>query len=84
MSRLVPSEHEIRLDPLLQHGQPLLLEPPALRMRKRGGVELGERRPTPQAEGFAERRRSLSGLLTVRLVDELLEPVEVELARRQP
>ena len=50
-------------------------------VRKRGGVELGERRATPEAEGFAERRRSFSGLLTVRLVDEVFEPVKVELAR---
>ena len=50
----VAAEIEIRGDPVLEHGDAEIFEPPDLGLRKRFVAEVGERRPTPQRESSLE------------------------------
>ena len=84
---LVPSERQVRVDPVFERGEPELREPSGLAQRERLVDELGERRAVPEAERLAQARCS-SQLLAARerragLTDEALEASEVELLRRQ-
>ena len=75
----VPPQREVGLDPLLECGQPLLLEPRSLGAGE-GVVQLGQRRSSPQGQPLPEQPGSLRGLLRTRRRDQLLETMEVELA----
>ena len=46
----VATERQVGLDPLLERGQPHVLEPPRLDARKRLLAELRERRPAPESK----------------------------------
>src|SRR5215204_5860817 len=48
--RRVAAEREVGVDPVLERGEPLLLEPRDLRLRERLVAEVGERTPAPQRE----------------------------------
>ena len=77
----VVAEHQLRLDPLLQAGELLLCQPALLEPRE-GLLELRQRRPSPQLQRFAQRRRGVAGPAVGQRLPtagvELLEPVEVE------
>ena len=51
-------------------------------MRKRFVGEVGERRPPPESESFAQPLRSLLGRRLVRLLHDRLEAREIEFIRR--
>ena len=51
--RAVPAEREIGVDPVLERGEPELLEPVRLRPRERLVREVGERRAAPERERLA-------------------------------
>ena len=83
------AECKVGLDPLLERGEPELLETPDRGLRERLIRELGERRAAPQRERLAELLGRLRRLDAGRLLDEALEPVQVETrlaraARRSP
>jgi hypothetical protein len=73
----VSAEREVSLDPLLEHGQPPLLEARDLGERETATGEVGERRSTPQRE-----RRC--PLLTTSFVGKAFEELEIELAALDP
>ena len=66
-------ELEIGVDPLLERGEPQLLEP--VRRGLRPGVEgeLGQRGPAPEPERLAQRPRLCLGVGATRLVEQALE-----------
>ena len=61
-------------------GETQLLQAKPLTLGERLTFELGERRALPHAEGLAESCRRLQRFQTPRLCDEILEPLQVELA----
>jgi hypothetical protein len=77
----VATEVEVCLDPQLERGKAKLFEAEDLNLRERLAREVGESRPAPEAERFAEQRGSSIGRGLSRLLDELLEAKEVELVR---
>jgi hypothetical protein len=81
----VPAERELRLDPLLDGLDAQLLEPGALGGREWIVCELGQRRPAPEVERLAERRRSGGGVAVgeepAPVLEQPLEPQRVDLAR---
>ncbi len=74
------AEPEISLDPLLDGGEAQLLQSKPLTPGERVTFELGERRALPHAEGLAETAGGGGWLQAPRLDDEILEPLQVELA----
>ena len=52
----MPPEREVGVDPLLEHAQPLLLEPAGRRRGEGLAVEVGQRRATPERERLARPR----------------------------
>ena len=78
----VLAEPELRLDALLDAGEPQLLEPRDRRRRERLVGEVGERRPAPQRERLAQARRRALGRAVregrAGVLREPLEPVQVE------
>src|SRR5205085_6505840 len=72
------------LDPLLERGEPGVLEPRSRVTGERLGLELGERRAAPELERLGEAlRRGLrvaGAQKLATLSDEALEAIEVELA----
>ncbi len=83
----VAPELEVRLDPLLQAGEARFLEAGDLALGPLLIGEVGERRPAPQGECLAERRRRAGGVTgRERRASggrQLLKAVEVELPGRQ-
>ena len=82
--RGVPAESEVGVDPHLDREEVHLLEAPDRRLGKRLVREIGERGTAPECECLAE---LLGGLLRVGsagLLDEALEPVEIELLGGEP
>ena len=77
------TECEVGVDPLLQREQPLFLEPGAVRACERV-VEIAERRPAPERERFPHRLRGAGAVAAVDFAEQLLEAIEVELARLDP
>src|SRR4249919_2251369 len=78
----VSSQLEVGIDAGLEHREPSLLEPGDLRLRPRLEAEIGERRAANERERLAQPlgcllRRSPRGR-----ADELVEVIDVELARR--
>ena len=80
----VAAEIEIRGDPVLEHGDAEIFEPPDLGLRKRFVAEVGERRPTPQRESSLESvggaSRVTGGQRFPAGGGHVLEALEVELA----
>ncbi len=71
---VVASQSEICVDPLLERGEPKLLEPGDLRLRERLVREVGQRRPAPERERVTEPiGRQLRVVASERL-SPLLEP----------
>src|SRR4051812_30338448 len=81
----VPTEREIRVDPLDQRGQVKLLEPADLVARECVVGEVGERRSAPERKRFAQQLRRaprVAGSLGPSpFFKALPEAVEVELTR---
>jgi hypothetical protein len=79
---------QIGFDPLLETDEPQLLETRDLALRERLVDDVGERRPSPQAECLAQERRRVLGRAgsegVTPLGDELFEPLRVELAAVDP
>jgi hypothetical protein len=72
---------EIGVDPLLERGDPHLLHPRDLGLGESLVREVGERRPAPQRERLAERRRRLLRTRAGGVRDEPLKAGDVELRR---
>ena len=84
----VPAAGQQRLGPRLQRGQALLLQTAGLRAGGGHRVEVGQRRPAPQAQGLIEVARRRGGIARgqrrVAFGGELLEPQRVQFAGRYP
>ena len=80
----VPPECEVGLDPLLERGEPGVLEPRSGVSCEGLGLELGERRAAPELEGLGKalcRSLRVTGAKELTpLSGEALEAIEVELA----
>src|SRR5262249_37324125 len=70
----VSTEGEFGVDPFLDRGEPKLLETCDLALRERLVPEGGQRRSPPEPECVTQR-------VGATLLDEALEPLEIELAR---
>ena len=81
--RAVTAELEVGLDPILERGEPELVQPRDLGLRERLVADVLVRRPAPQLERLAEGRRRRLGRLRAPASREALEPLEVELAGLQ-
>jgi len=79
----VAAELEVRVDPLLDRRGPFLFELRAFRAGDRV-VEVGERRAAPQAQCLPQLLGGACGVEAARVGDELLEPLEIETAGRDP
>src|SRR5579863_8846726 len=75
----VAAEREVGVDPFLKRRKTQLLETADRVLRERLVAELRERRPAPQRKRLAKLRGGLRRLSRIALVDEELEPVQVEL-----
>ena len=86
--RAVPSERQVGIDPLLDRRQPALLEPVDLDAHDRIEFEVGEGPPTPEHLCRPKRARGgdriADGQRVAALSNEVLELLEVELARLHP
>ena len=84
----VPAEGQVGVDPVLQGGQPLLLQPDDVPARERLGGEVGEGRSAPQLQRLAQQpgRQGVlaGGQAPAPLGGQPLEAVEVQLARVDP
>jgi len=77
----VATEVEVCLDPQLERGEAKLFEAEDLSLREPLAGEVRQSRSAPEAEGFAEQRRSSIGRCLSCLLDKALEAKEVELVR---
>ncbi len=77
--RRMPAAGEVGVEAALQRDQPQIVEPRDLRLRERLVGEVGERRPAPQGERVAQRRRGRAVVRALRPGDEPLEARDVEL-----
>src|SRR5947208_14182033 len=75
----VPAGFELRLDAILDGGQPQLFEPADLRLCERFEGEISKRRAAPEGQTLLELRGARLRRLAPRLVDQPPESVEVEL-----
>ncbi len=75
------AELQVRLDPLLESELTQLLEPRRLGLHERVVREVRERRVAPERKRNPESRRPCGRLLAPRSREQLLEEVQVELAR---
>ena len=86
--RAVPAEREVRLDALLESGDPQLLELRDVQLQGRLVRDVGERGAAPQPQRLAQllRRalREAGGERPAAVLDEPLEPLGVELAGADP
>ena len=82
---VLAAEAQLGLDPVLESGEPELLEPRDLALREGVVTKVGQRGAPPQGQGLDEQLRRLAvGLPAERrgpFVDEPLEPVCIELIR---
>src|SRR6266508_1456153 len=78
------SQREVRLDPLLECAESLLLQACALPPGKADRVELGQRSAAPEGERLSQLLRGPGRLLHPRLRDQPLEALQVELAFLHP
>ena len=76
----VPAERELGLDPLLEGFELQLIEAEDLAGRKALRSEFAERPAAPERESFPKPAQRIVRRQLPRLADELLEPLEVELA----
>ena len=74
------SEREIGLDPLLERDEAALFEPRDLALGEVVVCEVGQRRTAPQRQRLAQLLGRFPRLCVACLLDQLLEPVHVELA----
>ena len=81
--RVVPPAGEVGVQPPLERAEPQLLEAAALVAGERKLAEVGQRRAAPELERRGERRR-LVGRPPRLAREQLVDAVEVELARLQP
>ena len=72
---------DLRLDPVLEGGQPELVEAGDLVLQEALEREVGERRPAPQRERVAQCGRALCGRQRPCVADEPLEPTGVDRPR---
>ena len=72
---------DLRVDALLEQRQPQLLEPRDLALREGLVAELLERRAAPELERVAKLRAALARGHDLRLLQERLRPVHVQLGR---
>src|SRR5688572_496917 len=77
----VGADLQVGGDPLFEHGEAQVLQPADLRLRERLGLEVGERRSTPERQRVAQEPRALRWVRGARLPDELLEAGQIELRR---
>src|SRR5262249_19301313 len=77
----VAAELEVGANPLLQHQQSPLGQRADRLLEARLERERGERLPAPQRECLAQRLRALGQPLATSVLDEALEPRQVELLR---
>jgi hypothetical protein len=75
----VASELEIGVDPLLQRGEPQLLEARDLGLSERLEREVCERRPAPERQGLAQAIRRDLGFGLPGLAQQRVEPIEIDL-----
>jgi hypothetical protein len=80
----VPAEGEVGVDPHLNREQAYLLEPSDRRLGERLVDEIRERRAAPEPKRPAQLLGSLLRLGVARLLDKVLEPVEIELPGGEP
>ena len=76
----VAAELKVGLDPTLEDGEPQLFQTRDRRLRELLIGHIGECRPTPEPERLPEQRRRLGRFGGICVLDELFEPVDVELA----
>ena len=76
----VPAERELGLDPLLEGFELQLIEAEHLAGREALRGEFAERPAAPERESFPKPAQRIVRRQLPRLADELLEPLEVELA----
>src|SRR5262245_49215161 len=79
-----PAGSELRVEKVLQDVEPPLLEPELLGAREREGIELRERRSSPQSERLAELRRASRRLELLCRVDQRIDQIEVQLPGLDP
>jgi hypothetical protein len=86
--RHVPAQLQVRLDPVLEDGEPSLLEALRVDTRERFEAEVRERWSGPQRERCPARRGRIAcrarGQRSAALLREMLEPVQIEFAGRDP
>ena len=80
----VPSQLEIRVDPLADGDEPQLVEATDLRLREVLEGELGQSRPAPEGERAGESLAALLGRQPPRVGERALEAVRVDLFRVHP
>ena len=78
--RSVASKRKVGLDPLLEHNEAALLEARDLGAGEVVVGEVGQRGPAPQRERLAQLLCRFPGLYVACLLDQLLEPLHIELA----
>ena len=66
----MPSELEVRLDPLFFRDEPQLLEPPDLGLREVLERELGQRRTAPELERTLQKVTPLLGVRSARIAEQ--------------
>jgi len=79
----VPAKLEVGLNAPFERAEAKLLEAEDLRMRERLVCEIGECRPAPQTKGIAKKTRGHLRLCVLRVLDEPLEPEQIELVRSE-
>ena len=72
---------QVRIDALLEHGQPELLEPCDLGLRERLVSQVRERRPAPECKRVPKLARGRARVAPPRLIRQPLEAGQVELGR---
>src|SRR4029078_490965 len=77
---LVTPERELNVDPLLERAERELLRPGDLRLCERLIGDVRERRTSPQRQRFSKELRGMLRIGALRLRDELLGPMEAQLA----
>jgi hypothetical protein len=77
---VVAAELDLRLDPVLERGEPELVEARNLRLEEALEGEVAERGAAPERERVAKSRRALGRRERLRVVHEPLEPASVDRA----
>ena len=77
---VVTAKLDLGLQPILERGQPELVQPGDLFLQERLEREVGKRRPAPERERVAQRGGSLRRRKRPRVADEPLEAARVDRA----